>query len=87
MTHSKDIKALSDAQISEVIDYAWDDDASFDWIKERLGITEPQVIKIMQGNLKPGSFRLWRKRVSGRTAKHKKLMRPKDFNGRWDGEP
>ena len=82
-----DIKTLTSAQISAIIDYAWDDNASFDWIKGRFDITEAQVIKIMQGHLKPGSFRVWRKRVSGRTAKHKSLMRPKDFDGRWNGEP
>ncbi|HAD49364.1 MAG TPA: fumarylacetoacetate hydrolase, partial [Idiomarina sp.] len=29
--------------------------------------------KFMRGQLKPGSFRLWRARVSGRSTKHKKL--------------
>ncbi|MCH2209127.1 MAG: TIGR03643 family protein [Lentisphaerales bacterium] len=37
------------------------------------GLTESLIIKIMRNNLKKSSFRLWRKRVSGRIAKHKKL--------------
>ena len=37
-----------------------------------LNISESNVIKIMRANLKPGSFRLWRKRVNGRRSKHQK---------------
>ena len=57
-------------QISEIIDMAWCDKTSFDDIKQITGIAEQQVINIMRLNLKPNSFRLWRKRVSGRKAKH-----------------
>jgi len=57
---------------------AWADDVSFDKIKRDRGLSEAEVIKIMRNNLKPGSFKLWRKRVSGRGTKHEKraaLMR------------
>jgi len=57
--------------LSEVIEMAWCDKTSFDDIKIITGLAEPDVIKIMRSNLKPSSFRLWRKRVSGRVAKHK----------------
>ena len=70
--------ALSDATISEAISLAWADDVSFETIKEKLGLTEPEIIRLMRGSLKPSSFRLWRKRVSGRKAKHKMLMRGKE---------
>ena len=70
--------ALSDATISEAIALAWADDVSFETIKEKLGLTEPEIIRLMRGSLKPSSFRLWRKRVSGRKAKHKMLMRGKE---------
>ena len=70
--------ALSDATISEAIALAWADDVSFETIKEKLGLTEPEIIRLMRGSLKPSSFRLWRKRVSGRKAKHKMLMRSKE---------
>lgn len=63
-------------EISEAIALAWDDQTSFDSIEKQTGLTEPQVIKIMRSNLKPGSFRLWRKRVSGRKSKHQKLQPP-----------
>ena len=62
---------LSDpAFISDIIDLAWDDTASFDAIEAQTGLKEKQVIAIMRRNLKPSSFRLWRKRVTGRSAKH-----------------
>lgn len=73
----KTLPDLTDAQISHIIDYAWADEISFDRIEKELGVSEAQVIKIMQRNLKPGSFRVWRARVSGRKAKHSKLMRGK----------
>ena len=44
----------------------------FEEIKEKTGKNESQVIKIMRKNLKPGSFRLWRKRVHNTSIKHRK---------------
>lgn len=58
--------------ISDIIRMAWADDISFDKIKKEHGLSEAEVIKIMRSNLKPGSFKLWRKRVSGRSSKHEK---------------
>lgn len=58
--------------ISNIIQLAWTDNISFDKIKRDQNITEAEVIKIMRGHLKPSSFRLWRKRVSGRDTKHEK---------------
>lgn len=55
---------------SEIVAIAWDDDTSFDDIKTQSGLSEPDVIKIMQTHMKPSSFRMWRKRVSGRASKH-----------------
>jgi uncharacterized protein (TIGR03643 family) len=74
-TVSRDV--LSEALISEAIAMAWADDVSFDRIKEKLGLSEPDTIRLMRTHLKPTSFRLWRKRVSGRKTKHAKLLRPK----------
>jgi len=66
----------SDGFISEVISLAWADEVSFDQIKLRLGLAEADVIKLMRGNLKAASFKVWRARVSGRKTKHSKLLRP-----------
>ncbi len=62
----------TEAFISDIIRMAWADDVSFDKIKKDRGLSESEVIKIMRGNLKVSSFKLWRKRVSGRSSKHEK---------------
>lgn len=55
---------------SEIIELAWCDETTFDSIKSQTGMCEQDVIKLMRSRLKPSSFKLWRKRVSGRPAKH-----------------
>ena len=57
-----------------VIDLAWADEVSFDEIKARTGFAEKDVITLMRRSLKPSSFRMWRKRVSGRVTKHRKPL-------------
>jgi uncharacterized protein (TIGR03643 family) len=63
-------------KIHEIIGLAWADEVSFDAIKQVVGFTEKQVIALMRANLKPGSFKVWRARVSGRKAKHQKRLAP-----------
>jgi len=58
------------AEHSEIIEMAWCDDTSFDAIEAQTGLLEKDVIKIMRTYMKPSSFRMWRKRVSGRKSKH-----------------
>ncbi|MFL2933300.1 MAG: TIGR03643 family protein [Thalassobaculaceae bacterium] len=55
----------------ETIELAWCDKTSFEDIFNITGLREPDVIRLMRRNMKPSSFRLWRKRVSGRAAKHR----------------
>jgi uncharacterized protein (TIGR03643 family) len=62
----------TEAFISEIIDFAWSDDISFDKIKRDRGLSEHDVIAIMRRHLKLRSFNLWRKRVSGRKLKHER---------------
>ena len=71
---SQKINNLSDAEVNAVVLMAWEDRTTFDQIKERTGLSEADVIKLMRRELKPCSFRLWRKRVSGRLTKHRKLL-------------
>ena len=68
------IKNLSDAEANAVVRMAWEDRTTFDQIKKRTGLSETEVIKLMRREIKPSSFRLWRKRVSGRITKHRKLF-------------
>ena len=51
---------------------AWADRITFEEIEKKTGKTEAEVIKIMRRNLKPSSFRLWRKRVNSQSIKHRK---------------
>ena len=67
-------KSHTPEQISLVIRYAWEDRTSFEEIEERTGLTEGQVIEVMRRELKRSSFRMWRKRVSGRVTKHRRLL-------------
>lgn len=60
---------LSD-NLSNIIALAWADEVSFDMIKRETGLSEPEVKALMRANLKAGSYRVWRKRVSGRKLKH-----------------
>ena len=56
-------KKLSAADISEIIEMALSDHASFDSIREVHGIRETEVKALMRKNLKSGSYKAWRKRV------------------------
>lgn len=62
------------AKVSQVIRFAWEDRTSFEEIRERTGLSEAQVIEVMRRELKPSSFRRWRKRVCGRVTKHRRLL-------------
>ena len=58
--------------INEVIEMAWSDDVTFSDIEKEIGIKESEVKRIMQENLKPSSYKLWRKRVRWIKEKKKK---------------
>ena len=64
-----------DMFINDIIRMAWADDVSFEKIKRDKGLAEAEVIDVMRRNLKASSFRLWRKRVAGRSSKHEKRTR------------
>ena len=72
-------KQFSVEQIDRIIEMAWEDRTPFDAIKYQFGIKEQEVISLMRNNLKPSSFKLWRKRVQGRKTKHSK-QRVEDVN-------
>ena len=64
----------------DVIGMAWADRISFEEIKKKTGLNEKEVIKIMRTNLKRKSYLLWRKRVRGRSTKHRKLFKSRLLN-------
>ena len=59
--------------IDRVIEMCWEDRTPFEAIEHQFGLREEDAIKIMRNNLKPKSFKVWRKRVSGRKTKHMEL--------------
>ncbi len=56
--------------LNRIIEMAWEDRTPFDVIYKEFDITQNELERLMRNNLKPSSFRLWRKRVSGRKTKH-----------------
>lgn len=65
-------KELTPQDIDRIIEMGWEDRTPFDAITLQFGLKEQEVITIMRRNMKPSSFKLWRKRVQGRKTKHVK---------------
>ena len=51
------------ADKDEIIEIVLSDKVPFDTIKQLYGLDENQVKRLMKAELKPGSYRAWRKRV------------------------
>lgn len=62
--------SLASHDISRIIEMAWEDRTPFEAIREDYGLSEKDVIKLMRAEMKPSSFRMWRKRVTARKTKH-----------------
>ena len=65
--------------IDRIIEMAWEDRTPFEALEYQFGLKENGVRKIMRANLKRSSFKLWRKRVSGRKTKHSSTSSSKRF--------
>lgn len=63
-------KDLTPREIDRIIEMGWEDRTPFDAITLQFGLKEQEVITLMRRNMKPSSFKLWRKRVQGRKTKH-----------------
>lgn len=66
-------KEFTEQELDRIIEMAWEDRTPFDAISFQFGISEQETIEIMRREMKPSSFRMWRKRVQGRSTKHAKL--------------
>ena len=64
---------FTERELDRIIEMAWEDRTPFEAIEFQFNISQDEVIKIMQRELKPSSFRMWRARVQGRKTKHLKL--------------
>ena len=61
---------LTSAAVDRIIEMAWEDRTPFDAIDFQFNLKEKEVIKLMRSILKSSSFKMWRRRVSGRKLKH-----------------
>lgn len=64
---------ITPEETDRIIAMAWEDRTPFEAILIQFGLSEKEVIELMRSNLKPSSWRLWRKRVHGRKTKFQKL--------------
>ena len=74
-------KQFDEAELSRIVEMAWEDRTPFEAIELSFLINESAVITIMRSELKPRSFRLWRKRVTSRKTKHLALRSPEVGRG------
>ena len=62
---------LDPVVIDRIIEMAWEDRTPFSAIEYQFGLKEKDVIALMRREMKASSFRMWRKRVTGRKTKHR----------------
>ncbi len=67
------MNSFTTREIDRIIEMAWEDRTTFEAIQFQFGLEEQDVISLMRREMKPSSFRMWRKRVQGRKTKHEKL--------------
>jgi uncharacterized protein (TIGR03643 family) len=73
----KTANEINPVDVHRIIEMAWEDRTPFDAIEHQFGIPEKENIRLMRSNLKPSSFRLWRKRVNeGVSLKHREKRNP-----------
>nr|WP_213030496.1 TIGR03643 family protein [Acinetobacter boissieri] len=70
------MKDFSAEDLSRVIEMAWEDRTPFEAIEYQFGLNESEIINLMRTHMQPGSFRLWRERVTDRKTKHLRLRSP-----------
>ena len=63
-------RSLGTEDLSRIIEMAWEDRTPFEAIEYQFNLKENDVRKIMRSHLTSSSFKMWRKRVSGRKTKH-----------------
>ncbi|WP_082971688.1 TIGR03643 family protein [Rheinheimera sp. SA_1] len=64
------------AELSRIIEMAWEDRTPFEAIAHSFGLNESAVVQLMRRELKSSSFRMWRRRMAGRGTKHQQLRSP-----------
>jgi len=72
-------RQLPEDERSRLIEMAWEDRTPFEAIETQFGLSEADTVMVMRAALKPGAFRRWRARVTGRVTKHR-ARRPAEVN-------
>ena len=67
---SSRLSNLQPISVDRIIEMAWEDRTTFEAIQYQFGLSEDEVVALMRKEMKVSSFRMWRKRVSGRKTKH-----------------
>ncbi|HEX5485480.1 TIGR03643 family protein [Limnobacter sp.] len=67
------VEQLEEADVSRIVEMAWEDRTPFEAIETLYGLNESDVIGLMRREMKKSSFNMWRARVSSRATKHKML--------------
>jgi uncharacterized protein (TIGR03643 family) len=62
--------AFNTEDTSRIIEMAWEDRTPLEAIERLFNINANQLVQFMCSELKSGSFKVWRKRMSGRQTKH-----------------
>ena len=69
-TNTAAIASITPADISRIIEMAWEDRTPFEAIEAQFDLNESAVIALMRREMKHSSFKMWRKRMTARTTKH-----------------
>ena len=64
--------SLSAADISRIIEMAWEDRTPFEAIEHQYGLPEKETKALMKQQMTSSSYRMWRDRVNTRPTKHLK---------------
>jgi uncharacterized protein (TIGR03643 family) len=64
------MQELAEADISRIVEMAWEDRTAFEAIEAQFGLNESGVVNLMRLHMKPSAFRMWRQRMAGRVTKH-----------------
>ncbi len=67
---------LTSRDVDRIVEMAWEDRTPFEAIEFQFGLSEAEVIKLMQHEMHPRNWRKWRARVQGRSTKHARRRRP-----------
>ncbi len=64
---------LTPIGIDRIIEMAWEDRTPFEVITFQFGLSEAEIIILMKLEMKLSNWKKWRKRVQGRSTKHREL--------------